>query len=200
MEIEMGPCAEFSIYHLMDLKPGEERLPLSGESALSNDIHRFFRSEVKTFGNGRPLSSDEDFTRKVTKQEGDDGPIPARERLKSPKATSSTEAPKSLSDLCQVMRSKNAGPFEITIDAIFNSEDVYWSMKDSPLLSRASVAKALEIAEEDVIWMGFYDPAIAFKVTIPRVRGGKRKSAGGFMEDDVHGSQEHMGLATLTLS
>ena len=47
--------------------------------------------------------------------------------------------------------------------------------------------------------MGFYDPAKAFKVTIPRVRSSIKKAAGGFMENDVHGSQEHVGLATLKL-
>jgi hypothetical protein len=109
------------------------------------------------------------------------------------------QKPQTLSDLCHIIRSKNAGPYEITIDAMFSSEADYQAVKASGFLSPHNVADALGIPEEDIIWIGFFDPAISFKVTIPRVRSGKKKSAGGFMENDIHGSQEHMGLASLKL-
>jgi hypothetical protein len=82
---------------------------------------------------------------------------------------------------------------------MFASTEAYEAIKSSDLLSASNVAKAIGISEEDIIWIGFFDPAISFKVTTPRIRSGKKKSAGGFMENDIHGSQEHMGLASLRL-
>jgi hypothetical protein len=108
--------------------------------------------------------------------------------------------PATLVDLCRVFRSKNAGPFEITIDAIFHKESDYQRIKSSGILSRDRVAHYIGIPAKDIIWMGFYDPAQAFKVTFPRVRSQRHKAAGGFMENDVHGSQEHTGLARLQLT
>jgi hypothetical protein len=67
--------------------------------------------------------------------------------------------------------------------------------------------------EEEIIWCGFFDQAMAFKATIPRKRmveskgkDGKRSSAlesvvsGGYMETDVHASQQYVGLLNLILT
>ena len=56
------------------------------------------------------------------------------------------------------------------------------------------------LKEEEIVWCGFYDQAMAWKCTIPR-RGddGERMIAGGFMESDVHASQQYAGLLGLAL-
>ncbi|KAF5695258.1 hypothetical protein FDENT_562 [Fusarium denticulatum] len=199
MEIELGPCAEFSLYHLMDLEPGEERLaPGADRSVLEGPL---LRGTVSRIGKG-VMSGTNGTNGHITVSEVDS---------KSPQRTSTSpqrppsppnqaiQKPETLSDLCRIVRSKNAGPYEITIDAIFASKEAYEAIRSSDLLSASNVAKAVGISEEDIIWVGFFDPAISFKVTIPRIRSGKKKSAGGFMENDIHGSQEHMGLASLKL-
>ncbi|KAG4269158.1 hypothetical protein FPRO04_12147 [Fusarium proliferatum] len=199
MEIELGPCAEFSLYHLMDLEPGEERLALGGDgSVLEGSLLRGVVSRIgKGFMNGATGTNGHNTVSEV------DSKPPQRTSI-SPQLSPSPpnqaiQKPETLSDLCRIVRSKNAGPYEITIDAMFASEEAYEAVKSSDLLSPSNVAKAISISEEDIIWIGFFDPAISFKVTIPRIRSGKKKSAGGFMENDIHGSQEHMGLASLKL-
>ncbi|KAF2184674.1 hypothetical protein K469DRAFT_727155 [Zopfia rhizophila CBS 207.26] len=87
-------------------------------------------------------------------------------------------SPKTLGDLASVLRSKNAGPFETTFDVMFDSEDVYRMVK-----------------ETDIIRVfGFFDQAMAFKATTPRLRHGQRVGNGIFMEYDVNGSQKYLEL------
>lgn len=192
MEIELGPCARFAIYHLMDLKPGEERL----HGGL-------VRASVATIGRGQPKASTTEFRESITRFRGS-LPVPSTNtavslvEYSSPDDTA-TRPPRTLSDLARVLRSKNAGPFDITIDVIFATAAQYEAVERSGVLSREAVAAALGIAQSDIVWLGFFEPALAFKVTIPRVRRGKKAAAGGFMENDVHGSQQHLGLATLEL-
>ena len=203
LEIEMGECTEFSVYHLMDLEPGEEHLAF-GDDEYATERGGLLRATVQTIGTGHPTPSDAEFIQSIA--------LLRKKLLKpttvnihssaashKPKTRSIAQPPRTLSDLCLVMRSKNAGPYEITLDAIFDSRATYQMVRDSNLLTPVSVARALGIATEDIVWMGWYEPALAFKVTIPRVRGGKRTASGGFMENDVHGSQEHLGLATMEL-
>jgi hypothetical protein len=196
MEIELGPCAEFSLYHLMDLEPGEERLAPGGDgSVLEGSL---LRGTVSRVGKGGINRTNGHFTVPEVESKPLQRTSASPQRSPSP-PNQHIQEPETLSDLCRIVRSKNAGPYEITIDAMFASKEAYEAVKSSDLLSSSNVAKAIGIPEEDIIWIGFFDPAISFKVTIPRIRSGKKKSAGGFMENDIHGSQEHMGLASLKL-
>lgn len=194
MEIETGPCAEFSVYHVMDLNPGEEHLPLKVEASAEHLIH----SNMQVIGSGLPRAARSPIENTIIPQTQCKSTVDeVREAQTSDPGPA--KSPKVLADLCRVLRSKNAGPYEITIDATFYTEADYKRIKNSGVLSRERIAQAIGITESDIIWMGFFDPAQAFKVTFPRVRNGKPKSAGGFMEDDIHGSQEHTGLHSLKL-
>lgn len=204
METEMGPCAEFSLYHLMDLERGEQHLVTEDKiSALTTNANRILRGCAETIGKGYLKISSASFG--VGLAQLTDNLPPASQKLAAHEVMDPSMAPKpvpvpkTFSDICRILCSKNAGPYEITPDAIFFSEAEYRYSKESGFLSSTNVANALGILKEDIIWIGFYDPALAFKVTIPRVRAGKRKCAGGFMENDVHGSQEYLGLAGLPL-
>ncbi|KAF4978855.1 hypothetical protein FZEAL_4837 [Fusarium zealandicum] len=202
MEIEMGPCAEFSLYHLMDLEPGEERLVLHDDRVTAGLLKGpLLRASIARVGRGSPASSNEQFRASIASLQHEP-PKPLAKASRDTKGVSvdyPAKNPEILSDLCRILRSKNAGPYEITMDAIFNTEADYLAMKSSAVLSPDNVAKAIGIPREEIIWMGFFDPALSFKVTIPRIRSGKKKSAGGFMENDIHGSQEHLGLANIKL-
>ncbi|KAI5461875.1 hypothetical protein BGZ63DRAFT_414507 [Mariannaea sp. PMI_226] len=202
MEIETGECTEFSVYHLMDLEDGEEHLEFDDQGP------GLLRGKVQIFGRGKRARSDVDFRssiatlqRTLTKPKVLDFHKTAAAAVATAKKSMATAqiSSRTLADVCQVMRSKNAGPYEITLDAIFYNQEAYNAVKRSGVLACSNVAKALGVTEADIVWMGWYEPALAFKVTIPRVRWGKKTSAGGFMESDIHGSQEHTGLATLAL-
>ena len=58
MEIEMGPCAQFCVYHLMELDPGEERLVPMMNGEKPKDGGALLRSSVAMIGRG-PRSPDQ---------------------------------------------------------------------------------------------------------------------------------------------
>lgn len=91
-----------------------------------------------------------------------------------------------LKDLAQVIRSKNAGPYEITFDVMFTDPARYVHVRDSGVLSRASLAALYSVPESDVRTCVFFEPALAFKFTI--VRQGGQGSVG---ERDTFGAQQH---------
>lgn len=192
MEIELGPCAQFSIYHLVALKGSEERLRINGETTP------LFSQSVSVIGKGqgRPRVSgiSADASKLVSPKKTSWFQFP-ESPLKNPNAL-----PVTLSDVARVLRSKNAGPFEVTYDVIFGTEKEYQFVKSSGILSGASVAAILGFKEEEVIWSGFFDQALAFKATFPRLRRGNTAPNGGFMEDDVHASQKHVGLLNTKLA
>lgn len=201
MDNEMGPCAVFCVYHLMELEMGEERLTSLDRRNGAKKGPPLLRATVAVLGKGQPMLPNDAFIASIALLQ-DKFPIPDTDKVHqiSPSARAKISPnPKVLADLALVLRSKNAGPYEITLDAIFATKEAYLSTKNSNLLSPANVAKALEIPVEDIVWMGFFEPALAFKVTIPRVRNGKKQPAGGFMEHDIHGSQQHVGFANIKL-
>ncbi|KAI8960262.1 hypothetical protein F5Y11DRAFT_358643 [Daldinia sp. FL1419] len=209
--IELGPCSKFTMYHLMDLEEGEEGLLLgNGGSTPStngingNGVHKqrkpLFTHSTSLIGTGNRPSSRAavvalESPANVVKPSG----FSVVEATTNGSATNGHTKPTKLGDLAQVVRSKNSGPYEITFDLIFESRDTYIKVKESGLLSVQTVASAFKLPESDILWCGFFDPAQAFKATIPRIRAGKRMPGGGFMENDVHGSQQHLPLVNLKL-
>ncbi|HPU00943.1 MAG TPA: DUF4387 domain-containing protein [Bacillota bacterium] len=101
---------------------------------------------------------------------------------------------KPLVDLALVIRSKNAGPFELTIDIIFKSREIYERVKKEQLLNAALIARLYRIPEEDVLGVTYFDPAAAFKATMKR-----RLPSGNPGEKDIYGAQQHAPLLELAL-
>ena len=99
-----------------------------------------------------------------------------------------------LSDLATVIRSKNAGPFELTFDVLFANRDNFERVVRSKILSVAAFADLFRISVSDVIAVVEFEPALAIKVTIRRAR-----SSGAFGETDVYGAQQHAPLLSLEI-
>jgi hypothetical protein len=192
LEIEHGPCAQFSIYHLMQLKD-DEMLLLVDETSCG-----LFRQEVAVLG------VQPEATTPIITPEADPAVDTAPKDEVTPKADVTTHQiekskPTTLGDISKLLRSKAAGPYEITFDVMFDSEEEYQLVKESRLLTTASMAKLFAVQEDDIVWDGFFDQALAYKATIPRLRNGKPTAAGGYMENDVHGSQMYLGLMDVEL-
>ena len=94
-----------------------------------------------------------------------------------------------LGDLASVVRSKNAGPYEMTFDVMFDTREVYENVKQTGVLCEEMIARLYQIPPEDVIACLFWDPAKAFKATIKRPA-----ISGSFGSLDVHGSCQHIPL------
>lgn len=99
-----------------------------------------------------------------------------------------------LGDVASVLRSKNSGPYELTMDVMFPTLEMCQRVKETGRLSKEAVAKLYNVPESDVIASLFFDQAQAFKATIARPT-----VSGGFAENDTHGSQQHIPLMYLSL-
>ena len=99
-----------------------------------------------------------------------------------------------LSDLATVIRSKNAGPFELTFDVLFATYDNFERVVKAEVLSANKFAGLFRIPVSDVISVVEFEPALAIKVTIKRAR-----SSGAFGETDVYGAQQHAPLLSLEI-
>ncbi|MGE0153197.1 MAG: DUF4387 domain-containing protein [Reyranellaceae bacterium] len=92
---------------------------------------------------------------------------------------------KTLRDLAKMVRSKNSGPFEITLDVIFDDRSVYEAVKASGCLTAESIAAVYRIPKSHVLVAEFFDPALAFKATTVRP-----VSSGSPAELDTYGGQQ----------
>ena len=99
-----------------------------------------------------------------------------------------------LGDLCDVVRSKNAGPFRITFDILFSDPARYRLVRDSHALTRDTVAKAYGISPSEITSFYEVDMASAIKVTLRRPR-----AQGGFGESDMYGCQQHVPLLSIAV-
>jgi hypothetical protein len=99
-----------------------------------------------------------------------------------------------LSQLADIIRSKNAGPFRITFDILFSDPARYRMVRDSGALTRETIAKAYGISPSDIISFFAVDMASAIKVTLRRPR-----TQGSFGESDMYGCQQHAPLHDLAV-
>lgn len=101
---------------------------------------------------------------------------------------------KRLSELAQVIRSKNSGPFEITFDVLFDDEATYRHVQDSGVLTPELICALYGMEQQDLVAFLFFDPALAFKFTFKR-----RGNQGGIGERDTFGAQQHAPLLGITI-
>ncbi|MEB3756941.1 MAG: DUF4387 domain-containing protein [Desulfurococcales archaeon] len=97
-----------------------------------------------------------------------------------------------LYDLAKVVRSKNAGPFTVTLDLLFEDESC-WKQVSSKL-TREIVANAYKVNIEEVLDIIAYRPALAVKINLRR-----RIPSGHPGDRDVYGAQQHIPLALIEL-
>jgi hypothetical protein len=90
-----------------------------------------------------------------------------------------------IKDIARVCKSKNAGPFELTIDVVFDDADTFGKVKATGVLNIELFARLYNVSSETVL-LTPYDAAFAFKATLPRL-----VPAGDFGDTDVYGCQQH---------
>jgi len=95
-----------------------------------------------------------------------------------------------LDEAARVIRSKNAGPFTLTIDIFFDSDDGYARAKDSHLLTPDGVAATYGVPTETVKGVWWDERVRAAKVSLRRWSS----SADPFCSD-MFGAHLHVPLA-----
>jgi hypothetical protein len=98
-----------------------------------------------------------------------------------------------LRELARLIRSKNAGPFMLTIDIMFSDAEAYKRARDAGVISKGLVSSLYNIDPKSV-QITNVDPALAIKVSIPRP-----VPSGDLADADVFGGQQYGPLVDLEI-
>ncbi len=99
-----------------------------------------------------------------------------------------------LRDVTRYVRSKNAGPFWITVDIFFDGEASYARYRDDPAISVGAIAALMERDPSSVKRFAV-DGLNVVKLSYPR-----REPQGGVVERDMHGGQQYVPLLDVELA
>jgi hypothetical protein len=190
LEIPLGPLSEFSIYHLMEI-----------DDPIAN-----FPSSLTVVGTESTVDRQEDFGYHLIQQTNGNVMDHEAETLKKARESAMKRSTQDFVDLpaeegkvflhtlAKVIRSKNSGPFELTFDVIFKDRECLEKARASNMLIPEILGPLYNIKAESVLVCMFYEPANAFKFTIPRWT-----PSGGFGEIDLHASQQHVPLMYVSI-
>jgi hypothetical protein len=100
---------------------------------------------------------------------------------------------KTLAETAKLIRSKNAGPFWLTFDVMFDDPETYRCVRDQDVLNVDLVARLFG-QDPAVVRVFAHDSALAVKVSFPRPN-----SSGSALDTDVFGGQQYAPLMDLTV-
>ena len=91
-----------------------------------------------------------------------------------------------VSEICRQVRSKNAGPFWITLDLFFRDRASFDRYVEAPQFQPAAIGSLFDV--DSVLVKRFVIPdLLALKLSYPR-----RHPQGGALERDMHGGQQYV--------
>lgn len=99
-----------------------------------------------------------------------------------------------LVDLAKVLRSKNSGPFEITLDILFDNPSSYHRVVESGAINVQRICQLYNLKPEDICNIVFFEKGLGIKVTYNRA-----VSSGTFGDRDVYGAQQHAPLMDILI-
>ncbi|MDD3904288.1 MAG: DUF4387 domain-containing protein [Spirochaetia bacterium] len=99
-----------------------------------------------------------------------------------------------LVDLAQMLRSKNSGPFLITLDVFFSEEETYRRVFESGVITASNICRLYHLKESELCGIYFFDAALGIKITYHR-----SVSSGSCGDSDVYGAQQHAPLMELLI-
>jgi hypothetical protein len=105
-----------------------------------------------------------------------------------------TVVKRALTELADVIRSKNAGPYELTLDIIFKTREIYDQVVASKTITPEKIAALYSLPPEKVISFVEFAPARAIKITLERPI-----VCGDVGDNDIYGAQQHAPLLLLEL-
>jgi len=99
---------------------------------------------------------------------------------------------KNITELTSIIRSKNSGPYELTLDIMFSSEENYRLAIRENVINEDLICRLYRITPDRIIGIIHFEPAYAIKVTIVRPI-----CSGDLGETDVYGAQQHAPLLSI---
>ena len=97
-----------------------------------------------------------------------------------------------LYELARMLRSKNSGPFLITLDLFFDDLATYRRVVESGVLCEATLNSCYQLAAGQLLGIYFFESALGIKITYRRP-----VSSGTCGDRDVYGAQQHAPLMNL---
>lgn len=94
-----------------------------------------------------------------------------------------------LRDIASIIRSKNAGPFLLTFDVMFKTDDDFDRVWNSGDFTRENIAKLFGVSHDSVTSLFAVPRGRAIKLTLRRPL-----AQGAFGESDMYGCQQHAPL------
>jgi hypothetical protein len=98
-----------------------------------------------------------------------------------------------VSEVCRHVRSKNAGPFWITLDLSFPDRASFDRYCEAPQLQRHGIAQLYDV-QADLVKRFPVPDLLVLKISYPR-----RRPQGGTLERDMHGGQQYVRLLDVEL-
>ena len=99
-----------------------------------------------------------------------------------------------LCDLAKVLRSKNSGPYAVTLDVLFDNEAVYRRVMESGMMTREKIAELYHMPVSQITHFVWFDAGLGVKITYLRA-----VASGTVGDRDVYGAQQHAPLMNLMI-
>lgn len=171
-ETAAGPVFRFNVYHLVDLEKDEEET--------------LFPIKSIAIKNPPPVSGSVPGLTTAQREQL------ASETLEPLRFKQIPEGECQMLDIAKIIRSKNSGPFELTLDIMFDNKGAYERVKKANILTNERIQTLYHLKPEDIITNMFFEPALAWKCTIRRPW-----EQGTVGERDTLGTQQHAPLLTI---
>jgi Domain of unknown function (DUF4387) len=98
-----------------------------------------------------------------------------------------------LRDVCRYVRSKNAGPFWITVDLFFDGPDSFRRYRGDSAIAAPAIAALYGVDVQNVRRFEV-DTLNVVKLSFPRLQ-----PQGGAVERDMHGGQQYVPMLDIEL-
>jgi hypothetical protein len=96
---------------------------------------------------------------------------------------------KNIQEAARVIRSKNSGPYELTLDIIFKERRYFELFRSKNIISPELIGLLYRIPQTEILGILYFEPAQAVKITMKR-----RIPSGALGDGDIYGAQQHAPL------
>jgi hypothetical protein len=96
---------------------------------------------------------------------------------------------KNIQEAARVIRSKNSGPYELTLDIIFKDRRYFELFRSNNLITPDLIGRLYQVPASEILGILYFEPAQAVKITMKR-----RVPSGALGDGDIYGAQQHAPL------
>ena len=100
---------------------------------------------------------------------------------------------RSILTAAKVIRSKNSGPYELTLDILFKDREHFELFRRRDIVTKRKIAALYRRPVGDMLKIVYFEPSNALKITMRRPI-----PSGDAGETDIYGAQQHAPLLSLT--